>query len=261
MDPTYALITGASSGIGREFARRYAATGHGLVLVARREAELTALADELAAAYSVPSIVVPVDLSEPDGAARVFEAIDAAGIDLGVVVNSAGFGTAGPHGQTDPERLHAQAMVNVVALSNISAEAARRLSARGAGTLVNVASTAAYQPVPGMAVYGASKAYVRSLTEALWAELRPHGVKVLCLSPGPTDTGFFEAAGSDAFKLVEPVPVEGVVAAALRHLDKRDPGPSMIIGLGNAVQSHASRFVPTRLTLAVATSLANKERS
>lgn len=261
MDGTYALVTGASSGIGREFARRYAERGHGVVLVARREAELAALADELRESHGTASLIIPADLSEPDAVSAVFTAVDDAGVDIEVVVNSAGFGTAGAHGETDPSRLHAQAMVNVVALSNISAEAARRLAARGSGTLVNVASTAAYQPVPGMAVYGASKAYVRSLTEALWAELRPHGVKVLCLSPGPTDTGFFEAAGSDAFKLVEPVPVEGVVTTALRHLDKRDPGPSIIIGLGNSIQSHASRFVPTRVTLAVATSLANKERS
>ncbi|QZN87308.1 SDR family oxidoreductase [Cellulomonas sp. C5510] len=247
-----AVVTGASSGIGEEFARRFAARGHDLVLVARREDRLTVLGDALAAEHGVSVTVLPVDLADPGGPAEVAAGLRRRGLRADALVNSAGFGTYGPFATEDPARIAAEVQVNVVALTVLSRLLLPDLVAAPAGVLVNVASTAAYQPGPSFAVYAATKAYVRSLTEAIWQEHRGTALRVLSLAPGPTETEFFEVAGSDRFRVGQVLTVAQVVDVAFRALDRRDPPPSVVAGRRNAVAAALAGALPRRLVLRVA---------
>ncbi len=246
-----ALVTGASSGFGAEFARRFAERGHDLVLVARRRDRLETLAGELTAAHGGAATVLPTDLADPTGPARLVEDLHARGIRVDVLVNNAGFGTYGPFEGEDPARIADEVQVNVAALTLLSRLLMPDLLAAPRGVLLNVTSTAAYQPGPSLAVYAATKAYVRSLTEALWQEHRGSRLRVLALAPGPTDTEFFEAAGSDKFKVGQMLSVFEVVDVAMRALDRRDPPPSVVAGLQNRLASVAAGLVPRRLALSV----------
>lgn len=250
------MVTGASSGIGTEFARRFAARGYDLVLVARRRDRLDALADELATSHAATSTVVVADLADPDGPAQVAREVAARGLLVDALVNSAGFGTYGPFVDEDPARVAAEIQVNVTALTLLSRLLLPDLVASRRGILVNVASTAGYQPGPWFAVYAASKAYVLSLTEALWAEHRGSRLRVLALSPGPAETEFFDVAGTDRFRIGQVMTVPQIVDVAFRTLDRRTPPPSVITGLRNRVTAGAARLAPTRLTLRVAARLA-----
>lgn len=228
------LITGASSGIGAEFARRLAARGSGLVLVARRADRLEALAAELTGAYGVPVAVVPLDLGLPGAGQKLAAAVAERGLTVTSVINNAGFGTYGPFHGEDPQRLAEEIAVDVAALVDISRAFIEPLRAAGTGVLVNVASVAGYQPSPAMAVYAATKAFVLSFTEALWQESRGTGLRVLALSPGATSTEFFEVVGTDAADGgTKRQTVAEVVDVALRTLDRRDPPPSVISGRRN----------------------------
>jgi uncharacterized protein len=189
-----ALVTGASSGIGLELARVLAREGHDLVLVARREPQLNALADELKTRYGAASTVVPADLALANGPQRVYDAVIGAGLEVDVLVNSAGLGGHGRFSDTDPERERHTLAVNVVALTSLTKLFLPAMAERGSGRVLNVASTAAFQPGPFMAVYYASKAYVLSFTEALAEELAGTGVTATALCPGVVPTGFQEAA-------------------------------------------------------------------
>lgn len=191
------LITGASSGLGAEFARQLAARGSDLVLVARREDRLKALAGQLSAAHGVAVEPIAMDLSV-DGCGELLAAeVDRRGITLSSVINNAGFGTYGRFHDEDPQRLRQEVGLDVMAVVDISRAFIGRLRSRGEGVLVNVASMAYYQPVPNMAVYGASKAFVLSFTEALWQESHGTGLRVIALSPGATKTEFFDVVGTE----------------------------------------------------------------
>jgi len=194
-DRGVAVVTGASSGIGREIALRIAADGGPIALVARRTDRLEELADEIRAAFGTDVHVIPADLADPEGPARV-EA-EAARLDLEVelLVNNAGFGTWGPFADRELEVQLDALRVNVLALTELSRRFLPAMRARGRGRILNVASTAAFQPGPGAAVYYASKAYVLHFSEALHQELRGSGVTVTALCPGPTVTEFQERAG------------------------------------------------------------------
>jgi len=188
------LITGASAGIGTALARVFAGAGHALVLTARREAQLKALADEIAAAGHARPHVIAADLALPDGPARLAEALRAAGLEPSIVVNNAGFGLLGEAVDLDRAQQLAIIDLNIRALTDLSLRWLESIT-RHRGGILNVASIAGFLPGPGMAVYHASKAYVVSFSEALHEELKADGVRVCALCPGPVETEFFDRAG------------------------------------------------------------------
>ncbi len=243
------VITGASAGLGVGFAHRFAARGSDVVLVARRKDRLDALAAELTAAHGITATVLPMDLLEPDAGARLASALDERGLAVDALVNNAGFGTAGPFVDEDPARVRDELTLNVLALTDLSLALLPRLIASGHGLLVNVASNAAYQPLPTLAVYAATKAYVKSLTEALWKETQGTGTRVLALAPGPTATEFFDVAGSTHFQVGSLDTVDQVMDRAFRAIDAARGGPTAIVGLQRAISAHANRLVPTRFSL------------
>ncbi len=191
-----ALITGASSGIGAVFAHTLAARGSHLVLVARSENKLHALSEELTRQHGVRVEVIKADLSREAAPGEVYAETQRRGLQVDMLINNAGFGTYGLFDQESGERQHAEVMLNVTAVVDLTYLFLPGMLARGAGAVINVGSTAGFQPIPYMAVYGATKAFVLSFTEALWAECRDRGVRVLALCPGPVDTPFFDAGGS-----------------------------------------------------------------
>ncbi|MDJ1113177.1 SDR family NAD(P)-dependent oxidoreductase [Microbacterium dauci] len=245
------VITGASSGIGAGFARRFAERGHDLVLTARRAERLEALATDLRATRGVDVTVIPADLTDPAAPAALAAAVAERGIRVTGLVNSAGFGTAARFADEDDARIAAELQVNVVALTLLSRVFLPQLI-ETRGVLVNISSTAGHQPLPGLAVYGASKTYVTTLTEAIWQETRSTGLRVLALCPGPTETEFFEVAGSETFKVGRSVGVDVVLDEAFAALDRRDPGPVHTVGAGNRAQGLFGRISPRRLRLWVA---------
>jgi len=193
---TTSLVTGASSGLGAEFARQLAARGGNLVLVARSADRLDALADELRARHRVTVTTLPADLSLPDEVSRV--AAFTATTQVDVLVNSAGFGTYGAFAGLDPGREHDEVMVNAVAAVDLAHAVLPGMLARRSGGVITVASSIAFQPAPRQAVYGATKAFALAFSEALWGETRGSGVRILALCPGPVATGYLAGLGDQA---------------------------------------------------------------
>ncbi|WAL69090.1 SDR family oxidoreductase [Amycolatopsis cynarae] len=243
------LVTGASSGIGAEFARQFARRGSDLVLVARREDRLTALATELAAEHGVAVTVLACDLAEPGAAAHLAAQLSDRGLRLTGLVNNAGFGTHGLFVEEEAERLREEIALNVHAVVDLTRTFIDDLRASGRGVLINVASMAAYTPIPRMAVYGATKAFVLSFTEALWYEHRGTGLRVLALSPGATRTEFFDTAGPAAAGGQRLQAPQQVVETALRTLDRRNPPPSIAVGAMNRLAATLSRLASRRQSL------------
>jgi uncharacterized protein len=237
-----ALITGASSGIGAAFARALAGQGAQVILVARSEASLRDLATDLAAQHAVRAEVLPFDLSRPAAGEELFAATQRLGLAVDILINNAGFGTYGAFDRLDPERDQQEVLLNVVTVVDLTHRFLPGMLARGGGSIINVASTAAFQPVPYMAVYGASKAFVLSFSEALWAEYRHQGVRVLALCPGRTRTEFFKVVGTDEAGFGAFETPEKVVRVALRALERGRP--SVISGGQNWLMSNAVRFAP-----------------
>jgi short-subunit dehydrogenase len=186
------LITGASGGIGEAFAKIFAARGDRLVLTSRSADNLAKVAASLG--DGVRTDIVPVDLSVPSGPAQLLSALETKAIEIDVLINNAGFGTFGPFADSVLEDELSQIQLNVLSLTHLTRALLPGMIRRGRGRVLNVASTAAFQPGPMMAVYYASKAYVLSFSEALTLELRGSGVTVTCLCPGPTMTGFMVRA-------------------------------------------------------------------
>jgi uncharacterized protein len=238
------IVTGASSGIGAAFARELARRGSDVVLVARRHDRLEALASELRTRHGVRATAVPLDLSEPGAGRRLAAELARRDITVDGLVNNAGFGTDGPFHEEDPERLTEEMNVNVANLVDLTRAFIEPLRNSGRGILVNVASMAAYTPMPAMAVYGACKAFVLSFTEALWHESRGTGLRVLSLAPGLTRTEFFDGLGSGAHQGSYETP-EQVVATAMRALD-RGRRPSVQSGRLNALVVRLPRFTTRR---------------
>lgn len=214
-------MTGASGGIGLEFAKLLAAAGHDLVLVARRQLELEALAAALEREFGVRSLVVATDLAQPGAATALARTLEDAGVELEILINNAGFGVYGPFATTDLRAELDMIQVNIVALTELSKHVIPGMVARGRGRVLNVASTAAFQPGPLMAVYYATKAYVLSLSEALAVELEGTGVSVIAFCPGPTESGFQSAAKIGRSKLGGAMPSSAEVAAlGMRALER-----------------------------------------
>ena len=241
-----ALVTGASSGIGEAIARRLAQEGANVVLVARSEAKLRALADALSGEHGIRAAVVVADLIQPGSAEAVRRDADAQGITVDVLVNNAGFGTYGPFEDIEPGREQDEVAVNVAALVALTHAFLPPMLLRGEGAILNVASTSAFQPGPYMAVYAASKAFVLSFSEALWAECRGRGVHVVALCPGAVETPFFAALGDDRARqtpaLSRMARVEDVAEGAIRAL--RGSRPTRIVGGRNWLMAQSVRFVP-----------------
>jgi short-subunit dehydrogenase len=240
----WAVVTGASSGLGRGLAARLADRGMFLVLTGRDEARLHEVADQIRrAAPRVRVETVAVDLSTRSGVSALLDRVGERPIE--VLVNNAGFGSYGPFAESDAEREDDEVAVDVSAVTTLARAFLPGMLARGSGGILNVASTIAFQPAPYQAVYGASKAFVLSFSQALWAEARAAGVAVTALCPGPTRTGFVDALGADVghtaiySRLAEPEPV---IEAGLRALDK---GRAVVIpGVRNKVVAASGRFMP-----------------
>jgi len=246
-----ALVTGASAGIGREFARILAREGHDLVLVARREPELTVLATELKDRYAADARVITADLSKARAAQNVFKELGP-DTQVDVLVNNAGFGGHGAFHERERDADLRQIAVNVTALTDLTRLVLPGMVDRHRGRILNVASTAAFQPGPFMAVYYATKAYVLSFSEALAEELNGKGVTVTALCPGVTTTEFQQVAGVDDIPLTKgPLAMtpSQVAEAAYRGMVK---GKMVVIpGVHNKVGAHATRFTPTKVLLKV----------
>lgn len=248
---TTAVVTGASSGIGEEFARRLASRGADLVLIARRADRLETLARELTANHGTTSTVLPIDLSRADATARVMAELRTLGIRPSTLINNAAFGTHGDFATTDAERIDREVQVNVATLVSLTRALLPDLIADSRGALVNVASTAAFQPIPQMAVYAASKAFVLSFTEALAWETRHSSLRVLALNPGPTATEFSSVADSSDATFGRPQSVAQVVDTAMRALDSARTPASIISGTQNFVQTLGLRIAPRSVVLRV----------
>lgn len=252
------LITGASAGLGAEYARRFAALGHDLVLVARRREALERLAAELRAAHGIDVTVIALDLATPSAGADLAAATEAAGITVDVLVNNAGFGTHGDLVDADPQRLAAEIQLNCSTLVDLTARYLPAMRRRGKGSIVNIASTAGFQPVPHMAVYGATKAFVLSFSEALWAEEKPHGIRVLAVCPGATDTEFFDTAGESA-AVGKKRSADQVVERTIRELSSSKP--SFVDGPANVIAARLlNRITPRRLLIQATGRLMSKGR-
>ena len=245
-----ALITGASAGLGVEFARQLSERGHRLVLAARRKDRLDDLAKELGKARAVA-----IDLSKANAAAKLLADLEANGEIVDLLVNNAGFGLIGRFAELDAKRERQMIDLNVATLTDLCRSAVPGMIKRKSGGIINVASTAAFQPGPKMAVYFATKAFVLSLTEALHEELKPHGVRVTCLCPGPTRTEFGDVAGFGGNGLFDRVAMDSpeVVKAGLNGLDKNKA--VVVPGVVNKLTAFSGRLVPRSVTRKVAGSI------
>ena len=242
-----ALVTGASAGLGVEFARQLSKRGYRVVLAARRKERLEELATELGDARAVA-----IDLSKKNAAAKLIADIEANDEAVDLLVNNAGFGLIGRFAELDARRSRQMIDLNVSTLTDLCRTVAPRMIARRSGGIINVASTAAFQAGPKMAVYFATKAFVLSLSEALHEELKPHGVHVTCLCPGPTRTEFGEVAGFGGNSLFDKVAMNSpeVVAAGLDGLTRNKA--VVVPGLVNKVTASSGRFAPRSVVRKIA---------
>jgi uncharacterized protein len=229
LDGCNALITGASAGIGREFARQLAGRARSMILIARRDDQLIRLADKLHREH--PKLLVHIhktDLADPAQLRELLAWLDREQLDVDLLINNAGLGDSGPFAESDPVRNNQMTLVNVTALTSLTRHLLPHMIAKRRGGILNVSSSAGFLPIPGFAVYAATKAYVTSFSEALRAELRETGVSVCALCPGPVVTEFQQVAKREG---VSPeigpkflvVPVEQVVRDALAALEADRP--------------------------------------
>jgi len=242
----YTLITGASSGIGEAFARRLAADGHNLFLVARSEDKLRSLCAELSAKHNVDAKYFAADLIDVDSDVAVFEETEKLGLEIEWLINNAGFGSMGDFAVLDLERELEMIELNITAVVALTHHFLGPMRTRKSGTIINVSSGASFQPIPFFATYSATKAFVTSFTEAVAEENRPFGVRILALCPGTTDTGFFEAAGiKDPIKVKGVQTSEQVVDAALKAI--RGGRSKVVSGWINYLVATGVNFVPNSL--------------
>ena len=250
------IITGASAGIGADLAREAAKRGWHLVLTARREDRLRLLAEEISTKHGVNAHVITADLRLPDGPQALLANVADGGHHVDGLINNAGFGQQGNVAAAGTERQLSMIDLNVRALTELTARVLPGMLERRAGRILNVASTAAFQPGPHMAVYYATKAFVLSFTEALHEEVRGTGVKVSALCPGPTTSEFFEAAGMKKTALVKSgltAPSAKVAADGLRGLEANRA--VNVSGRLNSIMAGAIRFTPRFAARRIAGSL------
>jgi hypothetical protein len=251
-----ALVTGASAGIGAEIARELARRGHNVVLVARRKQRLRELADELSSEFGVRAETIASDLSKAASRSRIAGRITELGLDVEILINNAGFATGGPFAESDPGRELEQVQVLVEAVVTLTSSFLPEMVERGRGAILNVASTAAMQPLPYAAGYSAAKAYVLTFTEAVHQEVSGRGVTITALCPGPVETEFWDAAdwqvaGGRSFEKAFPAKVS-VKDVARAGVDGLDAGSRVVIpGLPMRAAMLAARYVPHAVKLPV----------
>lgn len=241
------MVTGASSGLGEAYARQLAATGADVVLVARSEDKLFALAVELEREHGVQTLVLPFDLTVAQDRFELIGRLDH--LEVHTLINNAGFANQGALADLERDRVTSEVELNVVALTELAHAVLPQMLSRDRGAIVNVASTAAFQPVPQMATYAASKAFVLSFSGALWKETRDTGVRVLCICPGPTETSFF-ANFDNKDVMGNRRTTQQVVASTFKGLARRQP--YVVDGALNGVLAQANRFVPSALAIRMA---------
>lgn len=247
-----ALITGASSGIGLEFARVFAPHKNNLVLVARRKDKLDELADELRSRHGVTVKVIAADLSNMDEVQNIYDLCRDNSIEIEYLVNNAGFGDFTHFADSDWDTTEKMIDLNIKALTKLCRLFIPDMLKRKSGKILNVASTAAFQPGPNMAVYFASKSYVLFLSEALYSELKGTGVGVTCLCPGPTESGFLAVASMEDSTLFKDkkIPSSKEVAEFGYNAMMKNK-MTVIHGLINNIMATASSFAPRKLVLAI----------
>ena len=244
------LITGASSGIGEAFARRLAAEKHNLVLVARSEIALHELCDELMLKHQIMAHYVVLDLAEPDCDLKLMAETEKHGFEVDWLINNAGFGSVGDFAALDIDRELQMIELNIAALVALTLCCLKGMRERKSGTIINVSSAAGFQPIPFMATYAATKAFVSSFSEAIAEENRPYGIQILALCPGSTKTNFFKAT-----KIDRPIQVKGqqtvddVIETAMRAVKSRRT--KVVSGLANKIGAflgtHAPHFLSSRM--------------
>jgi short-subunit dehydrogenase len=249
---TLALITGATSGIGLEMAQQLAARQVDLVLVSRRADKLEQLAQTLRADHQIAVHVIAADLGIAGAAARVFHAVQEQNISVDWLINNAGVGIYGDHLDLDLGDVEKMLQLNVLAVSDLSLLFGNEMRARRSGRILNIASTAGYQPAPYFAAYGASKAFVLNFSEALAKELEDYGVTVSCLSPGPTDTSFFrdvDASGVKAGHFEQRDDAAAVAAIGIKLM--LGGGLSKVVGVKNYLRTLSMRLAPRTVIAAI----------
>lgn len=255
-----ALITGASGGIGYELARVMAADHWDLVLAAHSGDKLSELAGQLASAYQVQVNTVPIDLAVPGVARQLFAAATAAGPPLTAVVNNAGFGLFGPFAEADPASIDQLIQLNIAALTDLTRLALPDMVARRSGYILNVASAAAFQPGPLMAIYYASKAYVLHFSEAIAEELSGSGVFVTALCPGATETGFAQRAAMEDSRLFQGGVLSAATVAQAGYRGMLSGRRVVIPGWKYKVLTTAVRFSPRTLTAKIAKAMQERRK-
>ncbi len=246
----WALVTGASSGLGAEFVSQLAARGLNVVLVARRAERMEALADDVRRGHGIQTRVVPADLTGHNACCLVRD--QTSDLEIGLLVNNAGFGLSGAYADLDPDRVVNMTVLNCVVPVMLTNHYLPPMLNRGRGGLIYLASTAAYQATPYLGVYGATKAFNLLMGESLWKEYRTRGIDCLALSPGFTRTEFTRVAHiKDASGFREATP-DAVVALALRKLGRK---PSVVHGLANKMLNFTGRFIPRRTAIAITSAM------
>jgi uncharacterized protein len=245
-----ALVTGASSGIGAEIARDLARRGRGVTLVARREDRLRELADQLTIAHGIRAEIVGASVADHDGRTKLVEEIESRGLTVEILVNNAGYGSAGRFQDSDADNEEAMVRLNCEALVGLCGVYAPKMVARARGAILNVGSTAGFQPLPRQATYAATKAFVNSFTEALHTDLSGTGVTATVLCPGPTESEFAQEAGIGSFDGLPSFLVDSAEDVARAAVDGLESGRrSVIPGAHNVVSAFGGRFAPRSLLL------------
>ncbi|MCL2549888.1 MAG: SDR family oxidoreductase [Methanimicrococcus sp.] len=255
-----ALITGASSGIGRELAKVFAGGGYDLILVARNEKKLETLKDKLEAKYGIKALVIIKDLSQKDAAQDVFDQVGQAGLTVDTLVNDAGFGDYKRYAEADWDKQYEMVQVNVLALMQMTKLFLPQMIQNEDGRILNLASMASFAPGPFMSVYYATKAFVLSFSEALAAELKGSGVTVTAVCPGPTKTGFEKTAGSGTRKLFDTAKRASAKKVALFSYQALISGQTVAIpGIKYKIAASGQKILPRRAVSAFILKLQGEE--
>ena len=256
----YVLITGASSGIGKVFAKEYAFRGNNLILVARSSEKLNALANTLGNTYGIDVRTFSQDLSLPDSAEKVFDFCKSEKLAVGTLVNNAGFGLDGAFDSQPLESHEKMVVLHNLTLIKLTYLFLPEMKHRNQGEILNLSSITAFQGIPFNAIYAATKAFVLSFSESIREELRHSGIRVLALCPGLTETDIFEKTGIDPHLTLMPVgPPEPVVKAAIKALKKNKS--YIAPGLINKILIHGGRLLPRTVMLKLAMALSRREKS
>jgi short-subunit dehydrogenase len=242
-----ALITGASSGIGYELSRLFAADGYDLVLAARNAPKLQDIATDLTKTYGICVTILAQDLSDPTAPGEIFKALQVQSVAVDILVNNAGFGAHGPFAQSDLGEELSMVQLNVVTLTHLTKLFLPGMIERGYGRILNVGSTGSFAPVPLMAVYGATKAYVLSFSEALAQELKGTGVTVTALCPGVTRTGFQTRANVENVRMARGASMSARHVAEIGYAALQRGTPVVIPGVWNWLLAFTTRFLPRSL--------------